>query len=78
MWVTFDLLLLINLCLKGEASSGKHITSAEVVRNLEWATSTCVLGFSVFGESDHSIISYDPITSVVSHIFGKQYIATSK
>ncbi|XP_026780185.1 echinoderm microtubule-associated protein-like 2 isoform X2 [Pangasianodon hypophthalmus] len=32
-----------------EASSGKHITSAEVVRNLEWATSTCVLGFSVFG-----------------------------
>ncbi|TSN57714.1 Echinoderm microtubule-associated protein-like 1 [Bagarius yarrelli] len=32
-----------------EASSGKHITSAEVVRNLEWATSTCVLGFGVFG-----------------------------
>ncbi|RXN07661.1 echinoderm microtubule-associated -like 2 isoform X1 [Labeo rohita] len=32
-----------------EASSGKHITSADVVRNLEWATSTCVLGFNVFG-----------------------------
>uniref|UniRef100_A0A8C2Q147 EMAP like 2 n=1 Tax=Cyprinus carpio TaxID=7962 RepID=A0A8C2Q147_CYPCA len=32
-----------------EASSGKHITSADAVRNLEWATSTCVLGFSVFG-----------------------------
>ncbi|XP_060800060.1 echinoderm microtubule-associated protein-like 2 isoform X1 [Neoarius graeffei] len=32
-----------------ETSSGKHITSTEVVRNLEWATSTCVLGFSVFG-----------------------------
>ncbi|XP_076832619.1 echinoderm microtubule-associated protein-like 2 isoform X2 [Brachyhypopomus gauderio] len=32
-----------------EASTGKHITSTEVVRNLEWATSTCVLGFSVFG-----------------------------
>ncbi|XP_072547988.1 echinoderm microtubule-associated protein-like 2 isoform X1 [Salminus brasiliensis] len=32
-----------------EASSGKHITSADVVRNLEWATSTCVLSFSVFG-----------------------------
>uniref|UniRef100_A0A8C1QAV7 EMAP like 2 n=1 Tax=Cyprinus carpio TaxID=7962 RepID=A0A8C1QAV7_CYPCA len=32
-----------------EASSGKHVTSADVVRNLEWATSTCVLGFSVFG-----------------------------
>ncbi|GAA6097398.1 echinoderm microtubule-associated protein-like 2 isoform X1 [Tachysurus ichikawai] len=32
-----------------EASTGKHITSAEVVRNLEWATSTCVLGFGVFG-----------------------------
>ncbi|KAL2096531.1 hypothetical protein ACEWY4_008679 [Coilia grayii] len=32
-----------------EASSGKHITSMDAVRNLEWATSTCVLGFSVFG-----------------------------
>ncbi|KAL1260902.1 hypothetical protein QQF64_008729 [Cirrhinus molitorella] len=32
-----------------EASSGKHITSADAVRNLEWATSTCVLGFNVFG-----------------------------
>ncbi|XP_056613243.1 echinoderm microtubule-associated protein-like 2 isoform X1 [Triplophysa dalaica] len=32
-----------------EASTGKHITSADVVRNLEWATSTCVLGFNVFG-----------------------------
>ncbi|XP_027003729.1 echinoderm microtubule-associated protein-like 2 isoform X2 [Tachysurus fulvidraco] len=32
-----------------EASTGKHITNAEVVRNLEWATSTCVLGFGVFG-----------------------------
>uniref|UniRef100_A0A8C1C150 EMAP like 2 n=1 Tax=Cyprinus carpio carpio TaxID=630221 RepID=A0A8C1C150_CYPCA len=34
-----------------EASSGKHITSADAVRNLEWATSTCVLGFSVFGNN---------------------------
>lgn len=32
-----------------EASTGKHITSADAVRNLEWATSTCVLGFNVFG-----------------------------
>ncbi|XP_051966138.1 echinoderm microtubule-associated protein-like 2 isoform X1 [Xyrauchen texanus] len=32
-----------------EASSGKHITNTESVRNLEWATSTCVLGFNVFG-----------------------------
>ncbi|TRY69777.1 hypothetical protein DNTS_006007 [Danionella cerebrum] len=32
-----------------EASTGKHITSADAVRNLEWATSTCVLGFTVFG-----------------------------
>lgn len=38
-------------CWKGEASSGKHITSADAVRNLEWATSTCVLGFNVFGKS---------------------------
>ncbi|XP_064159216.1 echinoderm microtubule-associated protein-like 2, partial [Anguilla rostrata] len=33
-----------------EAASGKHLTSADTVRNLEWATSTCVLSFSVFGE----------------------------
>ncbi|KAG5836617.1 hypothetical protein ANANG_G00230250 [Anguilla anguilla] len=32
-----------------EAASGKHLTSADTVRNLEWATSTCVLSFSVFG-----------------------------
>uniref|UniRef100_A0A671P0L8 Echinoderm microtubule-associated protein-like 2 n=1 Tax=Sinocyclocheilus anshuiensis TaxID=1608454 RepID=A0A671P0L8_9TELE len=33
-------------CING---CGKHITSADAVRNLEWATSTCVLGFNVFG-----------------------------
>ncbi|XP_032694863.1 echinoderm microtubule-associated protein-like 2 isoform X2 [Lontra canadensis] len=27
----------------------KQITSAEAVRNVEWATATCVLGFGVFG-----------------------------
>ncbi|XP_027943814.1 LOW QUALITY PROTEIN: echinoderm microtubule-associated protein-like 2 [Eumetopias jubatus] len=27
----------------------KQITSADVVRNVEWATATCVLGFGVFG-----------------------------
>ncbi|XP_067102455.1 echinoderm microtubule-associated protein-like 2 isoform X2 [Osmerus mordax] len=32
-----------------EASSGKHVTSMDAVRNLEWATSTCILGFNVFG-----------------------------
>uniref|UniRef100_A0A4W5RED3 EMAP like 2 n=1 Tax=Hucho hucho TaxID=62062 RepID=A0A4W5RED3_9TELE len=32
-----------------EASSGKHVTSMDLLRNVEWATSTCVLGFSVFG-----------------------------
>ncbi|XP_034149805.1 echinoderm microtubule-associated protein-like 2 isoform X3 [Esox lucius] len=32
-----------------EASSCKHVTNMDVVRNMEWATSTCVLGFSVFG-----------------------------
>jgi len=41
-------------CWKGEASSGKHVTSADAVRNLEWATSTCVLGFNVFGKSHHT------------------------
>ena len=33
----------------GEASSGKHVTNMDVVRNLEWATSTCTLGFNTFG-----------------------------
>ncbi|XP_023207042.1 echinoderm microtubule-associated protein-like 2 isoform X2 [Xiphophorus maculatus] len=32
-----------------EASSGKHVTNMDTVRNLEWATSTCTLSFSVFG-----------------------------
>ncbi|XP_073345331.1 echinoderm microtubule-associated protein-like 2 isoform X1 [Pagrus major] len=32
-----------------EASSGKHVTNMDVVRNLEWATSTCTLGFNTFG-----------------------------
>uniref|UniRef100_A0A667ZRD4 EMAP like 2 n=1 Tax=Myripristis murdjan TaxID=586833 RepID=A0A667ZRD4_9TELE len=32
-----------------EASSGKHVTSMDTVRNLEWATSTCPLAFSTFG-----------------------------
>ncbi|KAM8769135.1 echinoderm microtubule-associated protein-like 2 isoform 2-T2 [Acanthopagrus schlegelii] len=32
-----------------EASSGKHVTNMDAVRNLEWATSTCTLAFSTFG-----------------------------
>uniref|UniRef100_A0A672IFJ6 Echinoderm microtubule-associated protein-like 2 n=1 Tax=Salarias fasciatus TaxID=181472 RepID=A0A672IFJ6_SALFA len=32
-----------------EASNGKHVTNMDTVRNLEWATSTCTLGFSTFG-----------------------------
>ncbi|XP_027855245.1 echinoderm microtubule-associated protein-like 2 isoform X2 [Xiphophorus couchianus] len=32
-----------------EASSGKHVTNMDTVRNLEWATSTCTLSFSAFG-----------------------------
>ncbi|XP_034024391.1 echinoderm microtubule-associated protein-like 2 isoform X2 [Thalassophryne amazonica] len=32
-----------------EASNGKHVTSVDVVRNLEWSTSTCTLSFSTFG-----------------------------
>ncbi|XP_076590964.1 echinoderm microtubule-associated protein-like 2 isoform X1 [Chaetodon auriga] len=32
-----------------EASSGKHVTNMDTVRNLEWATSTCTLGFNTFG-----------------------------
>ncbi|XP_023391007.1 echinoderm microtubule-associated protein-like 2 [Pteropus vampyrus] len=28
----------------------KQITSADAVRNMEWATATCVLGFGVFGK----------------------------
>ncbi|XP_062242000.1 echinoderm microtubule-associated protein-like 2 [Platichthys flesus] len=32
-----------------EASSGKHVTSMDTVRNLDWATSTCTLAFTTFG-----------------------------
>ncbi|PWA19467.1 hypothetical protein CCH79_00019053, partial [Gambusia affinis] len=32
-----------------EASSGKHVTNMDTVRNLDWATSTCTLSFSAFG-----------------------------
>ncbi|XP_069500812.1 echinoderm microtubule-associated protein-like 2 isoform X2 [Ambystoma mexicanum] len=32
-----------------DPSNCKQITSAESVRNLDWATATCVLGFNVFG-----------------------------
>ncbi|EGW05350.1 Echinoderm microtubule-associated protein-like 2 [Cricetulus griseus] len=34
---------------KGDAATCKQITSADTVRNVEWATATCVLGFGVFG-----------------------------
>ncbi|XP_043292679.1 echinoderm microtubule-associated protein-like 2 isoform X3 [Cervus elaphus] len=32
-----------------DSSTCKQITTAETVRNVEWATATCVLGFGVFG-----------------------------
>ncbi|XP_055225726.1 echinoderm microtubule-associated protein-like 2 isoform X6 [Gorilla gorilla gorilla] len=35
--------------LTGDPATCKQITSADAVRNMEWATATCVLGFGVFG-----------------------------
>uniref|UniRef100_G3TSZ3 EMAP like 2 n=1 Tax=Loxodonta africana TaxID=9785 RepID=G3TSZ3_LOXAF len=32
-----------------DSATCKQITSADAVRNVEWATATCVLGFGVFG-----------------------------
>ncbi|XP_060114203.1 echinoderm microtubule-associated protein-like 2 isoform X1 [Heteronotia binoei] len=32
-----------------DPSNCRQVTSAEAVRNVEWATATCVLGFGVFG-----------------------------
>uniref|UniRef100_A0A8C5CQ23 EMAP like 2 n=1 Tax=Gadus morhua TaxID=8049 RepID=A0A8C5CQ23_GADMO len=32
-----------------EAPSGKHVTSMDAMRNMEWATYTCTLGFNAFG-----------------------------
>ncbi|KAK1900253.1 Echinoderm microtubule-associated protein-like 1, partial [Dissostichus eleginoides] len=32
-----------------EASSGKHVTSMDTMRNQEWASSTCTLSFNTFG-----------------------------
>lgn len=40
---------ILTLCFSGEASSGKHVTNMDTVRNLEWATYTCTLGFNTFG-----------------------------
>lgn len=37
--------------LSGESASSKHVTSADAFRNLDWATSTCILGFTVFGKA---------------------------
>lgn len=34
----------------GDPATCKQITSADAVRNMEWATATCVLGFGVFGK----------------------------
>lgn len=43
--------LLVCYDLSGEASSGKHVTNMETVRNLQWATYTCTLSFNTFGRS---------------------------
>ncbi|XP_069566611.1 echinoderm microtubule-associated protein-like 2 [Brachyistius frenatus] len=32
-----------------EASNGKHVTNMDMLRNLQWATFTCTLGFNTFG-----------------------------
>ncbi|KAL6115722.1 eml2 [Pungitius sinensis] len=32
-----------------EASSGKHVTNMDIVRNQQWATYTCTLSFNTFG-----------------------------
>lgn len=34
----------------GDPVTCKQITNADTVRNMEWATATCVLGFGVFGK----------------------------
>lgn len=38
-----------SISFSGEASTGKHVTNMDTVRNLEWATSTCTLSFNTFG-----------------------------
>lgn len=43
------LLIEFRFFFSGEASSGKHVTNMDTVRNLEWATSTCTLTFNTFG-----------------------------
>lgn len=40
----------------GEASSGKHVTNMDTVRNQEWATSTCTLSFNTFGMFHPSVV----------------------
>lgn len=51
-----------NISSSGEASSGKHVTNMDTVRNLDWATSTCTLSFTTFGRwitlSTHLLFDY--------------------
>lgn len=45
----------------------KQITSADAVRNMEWATATCVLGFGVFGIWSEGADGTDINTVACSH-----------
>uniref|UniRef100_A0A1D5R806 EMAP like 2 n=1 Tax=Macaca mulatta TaxID=9544 RepID=A0A1D5R806_MACMU len=45
----------------------KQITSADAVRNVEWATATCVLGFGVFGIWSKGADGTDNHTVACSH-----------
>uniref|UniRef100_A0A4W6CYD9 EMAP like 2 n=1 Tax=Lates calcarifer TaxID=8187 RepID=A0A4W6CYD9_LATCA len=45
----YEILFLTHTLPFREASSGKHVTNMDTVRNLEWATHTCTLAFNTFG-----------------------------
>ena len=38
------------MCFAGDASNCKQITSASSLRNIQWHTQTCTLGFNVIGK----------------------------
>ncbi|KAM3875617.1 echinoderm microtubule-associated protein-like 2 [Diretmus argenteus] len=67
-----------------EASSGKHVTNMDAVRNLEWAT--CPLGFSTFGVwpdgadgTDINAVcrSHDGVLLASADDFGKVHLFSS-
>ncbi|KAM8853183.1 echinoderm microtubule-associated protein-like 2 isoform 1-T1 [Synchiropus picturatus] len=68
-----------------EAATAKHVTNMDLLRNMEWATSTCTLGFTTFGiwpdgadgtDINASCRSHDGSLLASADDFGKVHLFT--